>query len=105
MLAAGVIAWIRNPMIGFLILSYFVILAPSSTIVPLHLAFEHRVYLSLAALIIGVVVLALAAYRRVFPETDRAESIAFTLSSDAHCWLPRVSVGSPARGTLFITTG
>jgi Tfp pilus assembly protein PilF len=45
----------RYPAIAFLILSYFIILAPSSTIVPLHLAFEHRVYLSIAALTCGVV--------------------------------------------------
>ena len=51
--------------IGFLVLSYFLILAPSSTIVPLHLAFEHRVYLSLAALIIGVVLVLYWAARRI----------------------------------------
>lgn len=45
----------RKPTIAFLILTYFIILAPSSTIVPLHLAFEHRVYLSLCTLVCGLV--------------------------------------------------
>src|SRR6056297_2241149 len=57
MLATGFGLLRRFPAIAFLILSYFIILAPSSTIVPLHLAFEHRVYLSLASLICGVVLL------------------------------------------------
>lgn len=44
-----------RPKIAFVILCFFLILAPSSTIVPLHLAFEHRMYLPLACLITGTV--------------------------------------------------
>jgi tetratricopeptide (TPR) repeat protein len=42
---------------GFLGAWFFLILAPTSSIMPLpHLAFEHRMYLSLAAVVAGVVV-------------------------------------------------
>ena len=42
---------------GFLGAWFFLILAPTSSIMPLpHLAFEHRMYLSLAAVVVGVVV-------------------------------------------------
>lgn len=52
----GGIALLRiYPRVAFLILSFFLVLAPSSTIVPLHLAFEHRVYLPLAAWMAGFV--------------------------------------------------
>ena len=38
---------------GFLIVSFFFILAPSSSIKPLELAFEHRMYLALACLTVA----------------------------------------------------
>jgi len=47
----------RWPAIGFLGLWFFLILAPTSTIVPIaDLAFDHRMYLSLAALVAIVVI-------------------------------------------------
>ncbi len=55
-LIAGFTLLRYRPAVGFLIIAFFVILAPSSTVVPLHLAFEHRMYLSLACLIVGVIV-------------------------------------------------
>lgn len=66
----------RSPAIAFLILSYFFILAPSSTIVPLHLAFEHRVYLSLASLICGVVLLIFGCFTALERRTQRTGSLA-----------------------------
>lgn len=46
----------RRPMLGFLGMSFFLILAPTSTIVPIvDLAFEHRMYLPLAPLMVLVV--------------------------------------------------
>lgn len=62
----------RYPAIAFLILSYFIILAPSSTIVPLHLAFEHRVYLSIAALICGVVLACFGSLLAIGKRSERA---------------------------------
>lgn len=59
-LGTGAVLLRRRPATAFLILSFFFVLAPSSSVVPLHLAFEHRMYLPLAALISGVVI---AGYR------------------------------------------
>ena len=50
MVAATPWAWMRKPWLGFLGAWFFLILAPSSSAIPLaDLAFEHRVYLPLAA--------------------------------------------------------
>jgi len=47
--ASGVALW-RRPWVGFLGLTFFLILAPTSSILPIvDLAFEHRMYLPLAA--------------------------------------------------------
>jgi tetratricopeptide (TPR) repeat protein len=62
LLAATVWAMLKKPALGFLALCFFVILAPSSSIMPIaDVAFEQRMYLSLAALIVLVVVAADAA--------------------------------------------
>lgn len=58
MVIAGVCLWAfkKFPALGFLLLAMFAILAPTSSIVPIKdLAFEHRMYLPLAALIAGAV--------------------------------------------------
>jgi Flp pilus assembly protein TadD len=48
-------ALIRRPMIGFLGISFFVILAPTSSFMPIKdLAFEHRIYLPLVCVILLV---------------------------------------------------
>lgn len=54
LLAAGATVWSlwKHPRIGFLCLSFFLILSPTSSLVPLRdLAVEHRMYLPLAPLI------------------------------------------------------
>jgi len=59
MLAASVAALRRAPRLGFLGLVFFVVLAPSSSVVPIaDLAFEHRMYLPLAP-VVTLAVLAL----------------------------------------------
>ncbi|WP_182865111.1 tetratricopeptide repeat protein [Rhodopirellula sp. JC639] len=75
-LATGFVLLWRLPSIAFLILSYFIILAPSSTIVPLHLAFEHRVYLSLATLICGVVLACFGLFTLAGSRIERCEKMA-----------------------------
>ena len=46
----------RHPKLGFLGLSFFLILAPTSSIIPIKdLAFEHRMYLPLAIVIVVAV--------------------------------------------------
>lgn len=52
MLAGTAWALVRRPWIGFLAASFFVILSPTSSIIPIKdLAFEHRMYLPSAAVI------------------------------------------------------
>ncbi len=54
--AAMVYAWWRKPALGFLGAWFFLILAPTSSVVPIaDLVFEHRMYLSLAAVVTLVV--------------------------------------------------
>ncbi|HUI06033.1 MAG TPA: tetratricopeptide repeat protein [Verrucomicrobiae bacterium] len=75
--AAAAWAWGRNPVPtprvgpiwGFLCAWFFLILAPTSSVVPLHdVIFEHRMYLSLAAVVCLVVMgLYSLAGRRSFP--------------------------------------
>jgi tetratricopeptide (TPR) repeat protein len=63
LLAGTVWALVRRPSAGFLCACFFLILAPSSSVVPVaDAAFEHRMYLPLAA----VVVLAVAALYRAW---------------------------------------
>ena len=52
LLAATVWALVRRPMWGFLGAWFFLMLAPTSSILPIEdLAFEHRMYLPLAAVV------------------------------------------------------
>ncbi|HUI06419.1 MAG TPA: tetratricopeptide repeat protein [Verrucomicrobiae bacterium] len=66
LMAASAWAWRRNPAWGFLGAWFFLILAPSSSFIPLHdLIYEHRMYLPLAAVVsLAVTVLYAAAGRR-----------------------------------------
>ena len=73
-LAAGVLAALRRwPAIGFLGAWFFVILAPTSSVVPIAWSpmAEHRLYLSLAAVVTMVVVGAFALGKRLFHERQR----------------------------------
>lgn len=61
--AATLWAWVRRPALGFLGAAFFLILAPTSSFVPIQdAAVEHRMYLPLAAVVLLVV---LAAHRIV----------------------------------------
>jgi hypothetical protein len=62
LLAATVFAWRRSPALGFLGVAFFLILAPTSTVVPVTFQpmAENRLYLPLAAVMAG---LALAVHR------------------------------------------
>ena len=53
LLAGTIWALARKPWLGYLGVWFFVILAPTSSIVPIKdLAFEHRMYLPLAAVVV-----------------------------------------------------
>lgn len=56
--SATFVALRRRPMLGFLAAAFFLILAPSSSVVPIssQTIAEHRVYLPLAALVVGFVI-------------------------------------------------
>jgi len=55
LLGATIWALLRKPALGFLGLWFFLILAPTSSILPLEdLAFEHRMYLPLAAVLLSI---------------------------------------------------
>jgi tetratricopeptide (TPR) repeat protein len=57
LLAATAWAAVRRPTLGFLAAWFFLILAPTSSVMPLNDAcFEHRMYLSLAAVAAGTVI-------------------------------------------------
>ena len=58
LLAGTVVAIRKRPGLGFLGIWFFVILGPSSSFVPIisEVAAEHRMYLPLAAVVVGVVV-------------------------------------------------
>jgi Flp pilus assembly protein TadD len=57
LLAATVLALVRRPVVGFLGASFFLILAPSSSVLPLitQTIAEHRMYLPLAAVMCALV--------------------------------------------------
>ena len=66
LLAATVWALWRRPVWGFLAASFFVILAPTSTLMPIDdPIFEHRMYLPLASLVVMAVCAAWAGWRRL----------------------------------------
>ncbi len=59
LMVATIWMWIRRPAMGFLGAAFFLILAPSSSIVPVQdAAEEYRMYLPLAAVVLLVVVIA-----------------------------------------------
>jgi Flp pilus assembly protein TadD len=66
LLAATAWALRRAPAAGFLGVWYFLILAPTSSLIPIaDLAFEHRMYLPLAAPIAGAVIGVFALFNRM----------------------------------------
>lgn len=57
LLIAAFALWLRSPMLGFPALAFFILLAPTSSFIPIQdMAFEHRMYLPLAAIVSLVVV-------------------------------------------------
>ena len=75
-------ALLRRPALGFLGAAFFIVLAPSSSFVPIEdLAFEHRMYLALAPVLAAVVLGAHAVVKRFrVPRLGVALAIASTLA-------------------------
>ncbi len=65
LLAATIWALVRKPKWGFIGAWFFLILAPTSSIMPIKdLAFEHRMYLPLAAVVLAVILAAYLGWER-----------------------------------------
>lgn len=63
---ASLLLWWRRPALGVLMAAIFLILSPTSSFVPIvDMAFEHRMYLPLAALVTFVVLLVHLGLRRI----------------------------------------
>ena len=76
LLAAAGWAAVRRPAAGFLGAWFFLILAPTSSVMPIKDAcFEHRMYLSLAAVVAGAVIAGYALLRRLTPQAASAAVI------------------------------
>ena len=68
----AVLLW-RKPAVGFLGAWFFIILGPTSSFMPIFdMAFEHRMYLSLAAVIVGVVIAIVIGSERLAARAKRA---------------------------------
>jgi len=75
LLAVTVLALVRRPMWGFAGAWFFVILAPSSSFLPIRdLAFEHRMYLSLAAIAAVMVVAIYLIGKQLARRLDKTEA-------------------------------
>lgn len=76
MVVLTVVAWVRNPPIGFVAAFFFLMLSPTSSIVPIRdLAVEHRMYLPLASpIVLFVVFVAHVANRVTMRNAVRATS-------------------------------
>lgn len=67
LLAASILAWRWNRQVGFLALSFWIVLAPTSSVVPIftQTAAEHRMYLALTCLVTLAVLAAHSAWSRL----------------------------------------
>jgi tetratricopeptide (TPR) repeat protein len=102
LLAASLWALRRRPWIGFLGVCFFLILSPTSSFVPIRdIAFEHRMYLSLACLVALVVFTARAGLVQLTGSAGagRAVAIGLTLAAAA-----ALSVLTHRRNALYCDT-
>lgn len=69
-------ALIRRPALGFVAASFFVVLAPTSSIIPIaDVAFEHRMYVPLAAVVSLVVIGAALLLQHVWSRTSASPAL------------------------------
>lgn len=81
LLATSVVAMLRGRRIGFLGIAFFLILAPTSSIVPIQdLCFEHRMYLPLACVVTACVLAGHAVFQRLPWPSARTCSVAVLLA-------------------------
>src|SRR4029077_16493158 len=76
LLLASLVALVRWPRIGFLGLAFFLLLAPTSSVMPnAFLAVEHRMYLPLAPLIVLAVLGAHGLAGRILPDVGTRRAL------------------------------
>lgn len=75
LLTATVVAVLRRSALGFLGAWFFIVLAPTSAMWPLELAFEHRMYLPLAAVVLLIVIGMHRAFGTVCRHLPRLEPV------------------------------
>ena len=81
LLAASVVAMLRGRRIGFLGIAFFLILAPTSSFMPIQdLCFEHRMYLPLACVVTACVLAGHAIFQRLPWPSARTCSVAVLLA-------------------------
>jgi tetratricopeptide (TPR) repeat protein len=86
---ATMIGSVRYPAWGFLGGCFFLILAPTSSIAPVaDLAFDHRMYLPLAAVVAAVVLVGYEIWQRWSRSTQLVQS------AGARRWLPPATIGA-----------
>jgi len=84
LLAGTVVALRYRPEVGFVGAWFFLILGPTSSFLPIiDPMFEHRMYLSLAGLVAGVVLGLFAAGRRIFSATRAGRVAGLALAAAA----------------------
>ncbi len=85
LLVATAAALVLRPPVGFLGAWFFVILAPTSSVVPIltEVGADRRMYLSLAGLIVGVVLAVHAALRRAAPRAAGRLGVALLAAAAA----------------------
>lgn len=80
MLSASLWLLLRGQPLGFLGTAFFLILAPTSSVLPFKdLCFEHRMYLPLACVLAAVVPAAYSGFGRLPPQAGRVAGVALTL--------------------------
>ena len=73
---ATIWALFKRPAVGFVAASFFIVLAPTSSFIPIRdVAFEHRMYLPLAAVVSLLVVAVYAAMRALFNRIDAPQNL------------------------------
>lgn len=74
---AAVVVWVRRPAVGFLGAAFFLLLAPTSSVLPIatEVGAERRMYLPLVAVVILMVLGAMELWRRL-QRTAAAKSVA-----------------------------
>lgn len=81
-LSASAFLVLKFPPLGFVALSFFLILSPTSSFIPLRdLAVEHRMYLPLASIVLFVVLALKSLTQGIRPATRTATRVILTLAA------------------------